>query len=177
MDLDAAELDAMDLDAVGLDAVGLDAVGLDAVGLDELDRDGLDDEAVTRTVELEASVERVWDAVCDPTGWLADSGWLDVRPGGEGRLTDDGVERDVVVDDVEEHSRLVYRWWRPEDGPAGASRVEITVLPTDGSTRLVIRESRPQVVAAAVRWEVRATCLWLRTMALPAVLSFALSAG
>jgi uncharacterized protein YndB with AHSA1/START domain len=137
-----ADLDPADLEASGVDAVGVDAV--------------------ERAVELEASVGEVWDAVCDPTGWLADSGWLDVRPGGEGRLTDDGVDRDVVVDTVDEHRRLVYRWWRPEDGPEGASRVEITVLPTDGVTRLVIRESRPRVAGSALRWEVRAACLSLR---------------
>jgi uncharacterized protein YndB with AHSA1/START domain len=136
----------MDLDAVELDAVEVDAV--------------------ERSLDLDAPAGQVWDAVCDPTGWLADSGWLEVRPGGEGRLIDDGVERAVAVDDVEEGSRLVYRWWRPEDGPSTASRVEITVVPTDGSTRLLIRESRPVLAAqAALRWEVRAACLSLRAMA------------
>jgi len=128
--------------------------------------DSVELDSVERSLELDASAEQVWDAVCDPTGWLADSGWLDVRPGGEGRLTDDGVERAVAVDDVEEGIRLVYRWWRPEDGPGRASRVEITVLPMGGSTRLVIRESRPLLAAHAVlRWEVRAACLSMRAMA------------
>jgi uncharacterized protein YndB with AHSA1/START domain len=129
----------------------------------------MDLDSVERSLELDATAEQVWDAVCDPTGWLADSGWLDVRPGGEGRLVDDGVERDVAVDDVQEGSRLVYRWWTRDDGPSGASRVEITVLPTDGSTRLVIRESRPSLAASAsLRWEVRVACLSLAATALPA---------
>jgi uncharacterized protein YndB with AHSA1/START domain len=136
----------------------LDATELDAPELDSVDHDGIE-----RTLELDAPIDRVWDAVCDPVGWLADSGWLDIRPGGEGQLTDDGVARDVAVDEVENGRRLVYRWWRPEDGPRAASRVEITVFPTGEATRLVIRESRP-AVAASLRWEVRVACLWLQSM-------------
>jgi uncharacterized protein YndB with AHSA1/START domain len=135
---------------------------------------------VERIVDLDASSEAVWDAVCDPTGWLADSGWLEVRAGGQGRLVEDGVDREVRVDEVEDGHRLAYRWWSRDDGPAGASRVEITVVDMPQLTRVVIRESRPVVAASAsasassmsasastsgvvIRWEVRLSCLAVRT--------------
>ncbi len=116
---------------------------------------------VERQVELDASPDDVWDVICAPETWLADEGSLDVRPGGDGVLTDDGVVRRVVVEIVEDGRRLVYRWWRDDDGDA--SRVEITVVPGQGPTRLVVRETRltgsATLVGAAQRWEVRLTCL------------------
>jgi uncharacterized protein YndB with AHSA1/START domain len=102
----------------------------------------LPDISVERSVELDASPEDVWANVCAPQLWLADDGYLDVRPGGTGRLTDAGVRRLAIVETVDPGRRLVYRWWpdRPEGG-ASASRVEITVEPSDGPTRLVVRET------------------------------------
>jgi uncharacterized protein YndB with AHSA1/START domain len=135
----------MDVEGTALDGTALDAV---------------EGTTVERAMELDASPDAVWDAVCDPIGWLADAGWLDVRPGGHGHLIDDGVERDVAVDDVEPGRRLAYRWWTRDEGPGGASRVEITVLPTNDTTRLIIRESRPAMApAATLRWSVRSVCL------------------
>jgi len=116
---------------------------------------------IERHVELDASPDAVWDAVCAPDTWLADEGRLDVRPGGDGVLTDDGVVRRVVVETVEEGRRLVYRWWRDDEGEA--SRVEITVVPGGGPTRLVVRETHlagpVAAMTAAGRWELRLTCL------------------
>ena len=116
---------------------------------------------VERQVELDASPDAVWDAVCAPETWLADEGSLDLREGGDGVLTDDGVQRRVVVETVEEGRRLVYRWWRDDEGDA--SRVEITVVPGGGPTRLVVRETRlagaTALMSAARRWELRLTCL------------------
>jgi uncharacterized protein YndB with AHSA1/START domain len=116
---------------------------------------------IERDVELDASPDDVWDTVCRPETWLADEGAVDIRPGGRGVLTDDGVVRRVVVETVDEGHRLVYRWWR--DDERDASRVEITVLPGRGPTRLVVRETRlagaPAVASVARRWELRLTCL------------------
>jgi uncharacterized protein YndB with AHSA1/START domain len=133
------------------------------------------DATVERQVELDASPEEVWRAVCEPAGWLADEGTLDVRPGGEGRLVDDGVARRALVERVEaagEQRRLVYRWWDEHGGGAGASRVEITVVPSGGPTRVIVRET--PVATAAVhslrgvpavrsRWELRLLCLAVLT--------------
>lgn len=116
---------------------------------------------IERHVELDASPDDVWDTVCRPETWLADEGTVDIRPGGLGVLTDEGVVRRVVVETVDEGRRLVYRWWRDDEGDA--SRVEITVLPGGGPTRLVVRETRlagtAVVASAARRWELRLTCL------------------
>jgi uncharacterized protein YndB with AHSA1/START domain len=136
---------------------------------------------VERQADIDATPEEVWAALGEPGAWLADEGSLDLRPGGEGRLVDDGVARRAVVETVEEGSRLVYRWWDERGGEADASRVEIRVLPSEGPTRVVVRETRlgaGGAVASAVarsplavrmagarrtratlRWEVRLTCL------------------
>jgi uncharacterized protein YndB with AHSA1/START domain len=96
---------------------------------------------VTRSVELDADPADVWAAVCEPGGWLADDGELDVRQGGEGRLVEDGVARRAVVESVVDGEHLVYRWWS-EDGDGGdASRVEIRVLPAGPTTLVTIRET------------------------------------
>jgi uncharacterized protein YndB with AHSA1/START domain len=125
---------------------------------------------VQRQIELDASPDEVWEAVRQPDTWLADEGTVDVAPGGTGRLVDDGVARRVVVETVDEGSRVVFRWW-DEDDEGDASRVEITVVPSAGPTRLTVRETRLVPVArasvatprawsrAGLRWEVRLACL------------------
>ena len=126
---------------------------------------------VERQIELEASPEEVWQLVCEPESWLADAGSVDLRPGGSGRLVDDGVARRVEVETVDEGARVVFRWWDEDHGEDGASRVEITVRPSTGPTALAIRETLllpvarasvrgPKALArAGLRWEVRLACL------------------
>ena len=88
-----------------------------------------------RQIELEASPEEVWQLVCEPESWLADAGSVDLRPGGTGRLVDEGVARRVEVETVDEGARVVFRWWDEDHGEDGASRVEITVPAVGGPTR------------------------------------------
>ena len=126
---------------------------------------------VERQIELEASPEEVWQLVCEPESWLADAGSVDLRPGGSGRLVDDGVARRVEVETVDEGARVVFRWWDEDHGEDGASLVEITVRPSTGPTALAIRETLLVPVArasvrgprawarAGLRWEVRLACL------------------
>ena len=126
---------------------------------------------VERRIELEASPEEVWQLVCEPESWLADAGSVDLRPGGSGRLVDDGVARRVEVETVDEGARVVFRWWDEDHGEDSASRVEITVRPSTGPTALAIRETLLLPVArasvrgprawarAGLRWEVRLACL------------------
>jgi uncharacterized protein YndB with AHSA1/START domain len=123
---------------------------------------------VTRSVELEADAAEVWAAVCEPGGWLADDGDLDVREGGEGRLVEDGVARRAVVESVVDGEHLVYRWWS-EDGDGGdTSRVEIRVLPAGPTTLVTVRETHlgarlPMATNCAPdRWPVRLAWLGLR---------------
>jgi uncharacterized protein YndB with AHSA1/START domain len=131
---------------------------------------------VERQIELEASPEEVWRLVCEPETWLADAGSVDLRPGGSGRLVDEGVARRVEVETVDEGARVVFRWWDEDHGEDGASRVEITLRPglgrpSTGPTALAIRETLLLPVArasvrgpkawarAGLRWEVRLACL------------------
>jgi uncharacterized protein YndB with AHSA1/START domain len=112
---------------------------------------------VERQIDLDAPPEEVWDAVSSPETWLADSGELPLEPGAVGHLVEDGRGRTAVVEEVEDGRRLVYRWWDDDappvlevvsgpdgpgsvGGPAGASRVEITLVGVDGGTRVVVRE-------------------------------------
>jgi uncharacterized protein YndB with AHSA1/START domain len=123
---------------------------------------------VVREIELDASAEEVWRAVTEPAelaAWLGDEVELDVRPGGRGRVVDDGVARVVEVDDVQPGHHVSFRWWVDGEGEAGASQVVITILPSGGPTRLVVREtlSGPRARATArasdLRWDVRLVCL------------------
>ena len=117
-----------------------------------------------RTQDFEICSDDLWEAVSDPdrlAGWLGDEVDLDVRPGGEGRVTDDGETRRVVVDEVIDGQRLAFTWW-PERNRHEVSHVELIVLPLPAGSRLVVRET----LAASARWELRMAVLGLRCAAL-----------
>lgn len=99
---------------------------------------------VERVEDLPVPPAELWDAVATPdglAGWLADEVELDVRPGGTGRVRDDGEERVVLVDEVVPGRRLSFTWWPWHDRSA-RSYVEIEVLPNGAGSRLVVRETR-----------------------------------
>lgn len=102
------------------------------------------DTSVTRTVELEAQVDDVWQAVTTAellSGWLEGEVAVDLRPGGDGTIVEpDGAVRRVRIDEVEPARRLSLHWW-PEDGSSPASTVELDLHPTPGGTRLVVTET------------------------------------
>ena len=103
--------------------------------------------------------------------WLADAGSVDLRPGGSGRLVDDGVARRVEVETVDEGARVVFRWWDEDHGEDGASRGRDHRPAVDRADRA----GHPRDPAAAggagvgawaeglgaagLRWEVRLACL------------------
>lgn len=85
---------------------------------------------VTRSVDVEAGADAVWEAIADPELRAA---WLD---------DEDATGRTVRVDEVDAGHRLVWTWWRPEGDEPDASTVEIAVRPLiDGGTRVVITET------------------------------------
>ena len=123
----------------------------------------MEEVSITRSVELEAGVDDVWQAVTTPellSGWLEGDVDVDVRPGGDGVLVEPGgAVRRMRVDEVEPPRRLALQWW-PEEGSEPASTVQLDLQPTPGGTRLVVTETRlaPTTVAASAaagRWDLR----------------------
>lgn len=96
---------------------------------------------VTRSVELDAPAEVVWDALTDPSllaDWLAPHVELEATAGSP--LTcrlEDGELRHGVVTDAEERRRLSFTWSR-EDGP---SHVDLRLTETEDGTRVTVSES------------------------------------
>jgi uncharacterized protein YndB with AHSA1/START domain len=104
---------------------------------------------VERELELPAPSDEVWEAVTDPerlAGWLADEVSLDLRPGGDASFRDGDTLRRGWVEEVsppdgeDGDGRLAF-WWADGDEPG--SRVELTLVPTEGGTRLRVVETRP----------------------------------
>jgi len=122
---------------------------------------------ITRTVELDASVDDVWRAMTEPDllgDWLGALVELDVRPGGEGVIVEpDGAVRRARIDEVEPARRLALHWW-PEDGSGPESTVELDLEETGEGTRVVVTETLVETAsasgsarasAATYRWGVR----------------------
>lgn len=104
---------------------------------------------IERELELPAPSEEVWEALTDPerlSGWLADEVSFDLRPGGDATFRDGDTLRQGWVEEVSPPdsdagaARLAF-WWAIDDEPA--SRVELTLEPTHGGTRLRVVETRP----------------------------------
>lgn len=75
---------------------------------------------VTREVVVEAPLEEVWDALTDPAQL-------------EEWFSEDGEERNLVVEEVETGRRVAYTW---EDG-----RVAIELEEVGDGTRVVVTET------------------------------------
>jgi uncharacterized protein YndB with AHSA1/START domain len=104
-------------------------------------------EEVTRSVDLDAAVDDVWQAVADPD---ARASWLD---------DPDAVSRRVRVDEATPGERLVWTWWRPGDED-DASTVSVVLSPLDtGGTRVVVTESLPAFAPVQARAGARATAI------------------
>jgi uncharacterized protein YndB with AHSA1/START domain len=75
---------------------------------------------VTREVVVEAPLEEVWEALTDPERL-------------EEWFTEDGEERELVVEEVEAPRRVAYTW--------DESRVAIELHEVGDGTRVVVTES------------------------------------
>ena len=99
---------------------------------------------ITRTVDLDATLDQVWRAMTEPRllgDWLDSDVELEVCPGGEGIIVEpDGAVRRACVDEVEPARRLALRWW-PEDGGGPESKVEFDLQQTPDGTRVVVTET------------------------------------
>lgn len=105
---------------------------------------------VTKTLELSAAPETVWEAITDPealAGWFPDRVELEGRePGARGWFVWDRHGRYAFeIVEVEPGRRLVWRWGQDPDREleqTGTTIVEWTLEPrADGGTLLRLRES------------------------------------
>ena len=106
---------------------------------------------IRRELQLPASTDEVWAALTDPErlgAWLADEAEIELWPGGDARFVTDGVVRTGWVEEVlppradgeGAPARLAF-WWAA--GDEIASRVELSVSPVAGGSRLRVVETRP----------------------------------
>jgi uncharacterized protein YndB with AHSA1/START domain len=75
---------------------------------------------VTREIVLDAPVEEVWDALTDPEQL-------------EEWFSEDGEERELVVEEVERRRRVAYTW---DEG-----RVAIQLEEVETGTRVIVTET------------------------------------
>jgi uncharacterized protein YndB with AHSA1/START domain len=101
-------------------------------------------ETVERHVTLPTVPEEAWALLTDPddlAAWLGREVALDPTPGAAGTVVDDdGTRRRLVVDEVDAARRLSWRWWTDDGGTREASRVEITLTPTEDGTLVRVVE-------------------------------------
>ena len=110
--------------------------------------------AVEREVQLDdVDTELAWELLTRPEdleAWLGAKVVLSATAGAPGRVVDPaGTVRRLVGAEVAEAHRLVWRGWTEGpggDGAAGAagwdaSRVEITLTPTEGGTAFRVTET------------------------------------
>jgi uncharacterized protein YndB with AHSA1/START domain len=98
--------------------------------------------AVRRETVLDAPRDAVWARIASPEGlasWLADEVALDaVAPGASGTVVEDGVERRVTIEEVQDGRRVALSWCADGGEP---SLVELTLDDdADERTRMVVVE-------------------------------------
>src|SRR5262245_50092112 len=108
-------------------------------------------ERIEREVVIPAPPDAVWPALTEGrevSRWFGADADLDARPGGRGVFRwPDGTERPVLVEEVEPARRLAFRWLpfqrHAAEGvvPLPATRVEITLDPVPGGTRVRVVEA------------------------------------
>jgi uncharacterized protein YndB with AHSA1/START domain len=94
-------------------------------------------EEVIQEVDINANVTDVWKEIVEGV-WLGEDVDMPLVEGGEGHVVEDGSRRLLIVEEVVEGRRLVFRWATFQDDP---SRVAIEVVPVGDITRVVVVET------------------------------------
>jgi hypothetical protein len=127
---------------------------------------------VTRTVDTDLAPDELWDLVADGAGWatwMVDAADVTVVPGAGGTVVDDGVERTVRIDRLDDGTAgrtIGFTWW-PQDRPDLVSAVELVVLPAARGSRLRVIETAVSACAAGTpyAWDVRLLLLAAQALA------------
>jgi uncharacterized protein YndB with AHSA1/START domain len=109
----------------------------------------MSERTIERTMEFDATPERVWKAISDPaelSRWFGDDTLLDLTVGGDGAMVWDRHGSFAVrVVEVDPPRRLAWRWVHEADvafDDAPSTLVEWTVTPRDGGGAVLhLRES------------------------------------
>lgn len=130
-------------------------------------------EHVERTVTLPTDLADSWELLTDPDElrrWLGDDVVLDPTPGATGRVVErGGSDRRLVVEEVDLHRGLTWRWWPEGDDPASGSRVDVTLAPDahGGTVVRIVERPLPSAarrsgtpMASAMAWAHQATEAW-----------------
>src|SRR2546421_12905677 len=116
-------------------------------------RHGMTPSRIERDILIEAPVEVVWRAVTEPdqiSRWFTDAAVIDVREGGEGKLTwnDRATTKPTIarisVVTVAPPRTFSFRWAHPEGVEARKDNsvlVEFTLLPDGEDTPLRVVET------------------------------------
>ncbi|MBM2614407.1 SRPBCC domain-containing protein [Actinoplanes sp. LDG1-06] len=102
---------------------------------------------IERTLEIAHPVDKVWDALTTAEGlgtWFGNQAEVDLRVGGEARLTwTSGDKATLVIQRLEPKSVFGYTWpiYGLPDGDPRRTYVEFTLAPTAGGTTLTMVES------------------------------------
>jgi hypothetical protein len=135
--------------------------------------------AIERTTDLDMDVDRLWSLISTSAGWkswLVDDADLVIAPAANGTATNDGVERTVQIDSINDGRAVGFSWWDRDD-PSSASYVQLDIVALpEGRSQLHITErfvgatgnatgnatvSATASRTAGVSWEVRIISLWL----------------
>ena len=102
---------------------------------------------IERTVEIAHPPSTVWAALTTAEGlgaWFGNRATIDLRPGGEARLTwDEGFTQNLRIERVEELRVFGFTWHiygLPDDDPR-RTYVEFTLEPIGPGTRLTVVET------------------------------------
>ena len=105
-------------------------------------------ERIEREVVIEAPVEVVWAVVTEPRhvgSWFSDAAEIDLRPGGDARLTWEQHGTSLArVEKVEPPHSFSFRWARGMNAPPGegnSTLVEFSLSAEGERTRLRVVES------------------------------------
>ena len=104
---------------------------------------------ITRSIDIEAPVEKVWAAITEPdliAQWFGDTAEFDATPGSSGSFGwhDHGGTFQIVVEHADKPKTLVYRWAREfgvEPGQGNSTLVRFDLTAIDGGTRLDLLET------------------------------------